>query len=100
MATPLYTFVQKSPQQVHDDLIRAWKSGFQLLAGIPNPNVAPKSDYDILAWGFAYEVAAGQANATILADQLMPDTASGANLDRWLNLVGLQRRQAVGSHGN
>jgi len=100
MATPLFTYFQKSPQQIHDDLIRSWKSGFQLIAGIPNPNVAPKSDYDILAWGIAYEVATGQANATILADQLMPDTAAGSFLDRWLNLVGLARRAAVGSHGN
>jgi uncharacterized phage protein gp47/JayE len=99
MATPLYTFVQKTPKQVHDDGLRTLKNGL-IQIGIASPNVGPNSDYDVLWTSIGNEIAVGQANAVVQADQLMPDTAAGANLDRWLTIFGIARRPAVGSFGN
>ena len=98
MGTPLYTFVQKSAQQVRDDLIRTEKNGF-IGIGISNPNVGPNSDIFIRATALGNEIAVGQANTVILADQLMPDTATGAYLDRWLGVFGQSRRAAAQSSG-
>jgi uncharacterized phage protein gp47/JayE len=100
MGTPLYTFTTKTPKQVHDDIIRTVKAILQGIVGISNPNVAPGSDFDIIATAVASEIAVGLANQTIMADQLMPDTAAGSNLDRWLTLFGLSRRGAIPAKGN
>lgn len=98
MSAQLYTFTTKTPKQVHDDIIRTIKAQLQLL-GIAAPNVAPGSDFDVIATAVATEIAVGLANQTIMADQLMPDTAAGSNLDRWLALFGLSRRPAIPSRG-
>src|SRR5579875_638833 len=98
MPQPLYTFTQKSAQQIHDDIIRGIKNGL-IAQGISNPNVGPGSDYDITATAVANELAVVQANSVILADQLMPDTAAGSFLDRWLGVFGLSRRAATPSTG-
>ena len=94
----LYSFAVKTTQQVHDDIVRTIKAQLQLL-GIATPNVAPGSDFDVIAWAVATEISVGLANQTIMADQLMPDTAAGPNLDRWLTLFGLSRRPAIPANG-
>lgn len=98
-AFPLYTLVVKSNTQVRDDILRTEKNGLIGL-GISNPNVGPGSDYYITATATANEIAVILANSVVVADQLCPDTASGVNLDRWLNLVGLSRAPATNSFGN
>jgi hypothetical protein len=102
MATPsqpLYTFAAKSNVQIRDDILRTIKSGL-IAQGIPTPNIGPNSDYYLIATALGNELAVPQANAVILADQLMPDTAAGSFLDRWLALVGLARNGATSSFGN
>jgi Baseplate J-like protein len=97
---PPYTFYQKTPKQVHDDYIRTLRNGL-IQIGIANPNVGQQSDYDKQATALGNEIAVGQANCVIMADQVMPDTAAGPiYLDRWLKLFGLTRNPATPSHGN
>lgn len=98
MGTPLLTFVQKNAQQIRDDELRVIKNGLKA-QGISDPNVGPNSDYYITATAHGNELAVVQANAVILADQLLPDTAAGAKLDRWLNIFNVARRAAVQSEG-
>lgn len=100
MTQPLFTYIQKSSQQCHDDYLRTIANGLRLVAGIPNPNIGAGSDYDLKATAIGNEAAAIHANAVIKADAHMPDTATGDDLDRWLTAYGLSRRGAVGSHGN
>ena len=98
MSTPLYTYIVKTNTQVRDDILRTQKNGLIGL-GIPNPNVGPGSDYYLTATALANEIAVGLANITIKVDGSMPDTAGGSDLDRWLTIVGLSRRAAIGSAG-
>lgn len=98
-AQPLFTFTQKSAKQIHDDYIRTLKNGLIGILKVPLPNVGPGSDYDLQGWAIGNTLAVVQANAVILADQVMPDTAGGASLDRWLALVNLSRRAATQSQG-
>ena len=98
MSFQLYSYTQKTQKQVHDDYLRTIRNGL-ISIGIPNPNTGPSSDYDKLATALGNEIAVGQANGVILSDQLMPDTAAGTYLDRWLNLFKLSRNPAIGSHG-
>ncbi len=98
MATPLFTYQTKSNVDVRNDVLRTIKNGL-ISIGIPNPNVTPNSDYYLTATAVGNEIAVGLANNIILADQNMPDTATGAGLDRWLNIIGLSRRPAITSSG-
>ncbi len=98
MPQPLFTFVQKTNTQIRDDILRTIKNGL-IAQGVANPNIGPGSDYYISATAFANELAVVQANSVIQADQLMPDTAAGVFLDRWLATFGLARRAAIGSSG-
>lgn len=100
--TATYTpppFTQKSPVQIRTDILRTKKNGLQNL-GIANPNVGPGSPDYVDATAVANEIAVGQGNIVVSADRAMPDTASGAGLDRWGLILNRQRRGAVGSHGN
>lgn len=96
--TALFTYKTKSNVEIRDDILRTIKNGL-IAKGIANPNIGPGSDYFLLATAIGNEVAVVQANSTILADQLMPDTAAGSFLDRWLTTFGLSRRPAIGSAG-
>jgi hypothetical protein len=93
------TYYQKSPKQVHDDGLRTLRNGL-IQIGIANPNTGPNSDYDKQWTAIGNEIAVGQANNVISVDANMPDTATAANLDRWLAIVNLSRNPAIGSHGN
>jgi baseplate J-like protein len=96
---PLYTYFSKSNTQIRDDMLRTYKNGLITL-GISQPNIGPKSDTYLRFTAVGNEIAVVQSNAIIQADATMPDTAGGANLDRWLKIVGLSRRPATGAYGN
>lgn len=96
--TALFTYKVKSNVEIRNDLLRTIKAGLQSI-GITNPNVGPNSDYYLTASALGNEVAVGLANITISVDSMMPDTAGGSNLDRWLNILNLSRRPAIGSSG-
>lgn len=106
MPQPLYTYVVKNPKTIHDDFLRTMKNGL-VQKGLLQPNVNLSGDYDVLGTALSYEAAVAQANATILADQHMPDTATTAPvgsttpgfLNRWGGLFGLQPRPAIPSRG-
>lgn len=92
-------FYIKTADEIRDDGLRTLKAGL-IRAGISNPNVAPGSDYYLLFQAIADELEPLYANLQIKADQQMPDTATGEELDRWLAAVNLTRREAAGSTGN
>ena len=98
-AFPLYSFAAKTNVQIRSDILRVVKNGL-IAQGVTNPNIGPNSDYYLWATALGNEIAVPQANAVILADQLMPDTAAAAFLDRWLALVNLKRNGATNSFGN
>lgn len=83
----------KSPQQVRDDYLKTIKNGLQRI-GISNPNVSENSDYWITATALADQISVLFNNIEILGEELMPDTATGENLDRLLTMFGLTRRGA------
>jgi uncharacterized phage protein gp47/JayE len=91
-------YTVKPQPQIRDDILRSWKAGL-IRIGIPTPNIGPKSDMFVRASGVANELAVIGSNNVVTVDQLMPDTAAGSNLDRWLTLVGLSRRPALPSYG-
>lgn len=92
------TLVIKTAQQVHDDYIRTIKNGL-ISIGILNPNVGPGSDYDLQGWGIAYAIAPVHANTAIANNNVMPDTAGGTFLDRWLAVLNLTRNGATQATG-
>jgi uncharacterized phage protein gp47/JayE len=99
MAGTLFTFVAKDPATIRDDYLRTVRYGL-MARGIANPNIGPDSDEYVRAQGLANELAVVEANAIVKADDQMPDTATGAGLDRWLVAVGLSRRPAAPSIGS
>jgi uncharacterized phage protein gp47/JayE len=99
-AQPLYTYISKTAQQIRDDQLRTFKNGLLGLSPpVTNPNIGPGSDVYLRFTAVANEIAVGQANNVLAVDQTMPDTAGGANLDRWLAIVNLSRRGATQSFG-
>lgn len=96
MSTP--TLLVKPPNQIMTDLLRTIKSGL-IDIGVTDPQVDPGSDYYVLCQAIANELAVAEQNVVLQADALMPDTASGADLDRILNNYGLTRRAASTSNG-
>jgi len=96
MSTP--TLLVKPPNQIMTDLLRTIKSGL-IDIGVTDPQVDPGSDYYVLCQAIANELAVAEQNVVLQGDALMPDTASGADLDRILNNYGLSRRAASTSNG-
>jgi hypothetical protein len=93
------TFEIRDKATIRDGILRVIRSGL-IARGVSNPNVSPDSDYYIVADGLASELCVGEANAVIKCDAMMPDTATGPELLRWLAAVGLSLRSAVGAIGN
>lgn len=90
----------KTASEIRDDQLRVIKNGLIQLQGATNPNVTVDSDFGLIATGLGNEVAIASNNAPLMGQQLMGDTATGADLDRILNYYGLQRRpasEAIGS---
>ena len=92
------TLTVKSASEVRDDIIRTIRNGL-IEQGISNPQVTLTSDFGLIAAALGNEVAVPANNCVLLADQAMPDTAVGANLDRILSFYGLTRRVASQSAG-
>lgn len=98
MTVSLLTYYQTTPATIKANILRVIKNGL-IAQGITNPNVGPNSDYDLVATAISNELAVIQANNVVLADQVMPDTATDSFLDRWLAVLGLGRNPAIGSEG-
>jgi len=98
MANPPPLVVQSS-SQIKANILRTIRNGIIELQGNPAPNVSDKSDFGIIAQGLANEVGVANNNAVILADDGMPDTATGPSLDRLLAIYGLSRRPASPAFG-
>ena len=99
MSTAINTAQSKPPAQIRSDGLRTLKNGL-IGIGIASPNVGPGSPPFVQWTALANEIAVGQANGVVSTQGNMPDTATGANLDRWGAIVNRPRRTAVGSHGN
>lgn len=95
----LYTFVVRDSATIRDGILRVIRSGL-LDRGVTNPNVTPGSDYYVEAQAIANQLVVTEANTVIKADQLMPDTATGEDLERIADIFGLAKQAAVGSVGN
>lgn len=92
-------FTVKTAEQIRDDMLRTHKAGLSAL-GIANPNVGPGSDTFVLAQAIGNQLEVAHANCQIQADGLLPDTATGESLKRWLRVYGLSLRQAAGGTGS
>ena len=102
--TALYTFTTKSSTQIRDDILRTISNGLRGLAatqGNPNfqPNVGQNSDYFIKATALGNELAVIHSNTALSNDQNKPTTATGADLDDWLNLMNVPRQGAAPAYG-
>ena len=97
MAT-INTFTVKPQVEIRSDILRTIRLGL-IARGVSNPNVTPNSDFYIIAEGLANELAVVGANCVISADQVLPDTAIGADLERIAAVFGLSKQAAAGSVG-
>lgn len=88
----------KSSDEIADDILRTIRNGL-VQNGITNANVTPESDFGIVARGLANEVAVANNNAIVISNQVMPDTATGADLDRYAANYSLVRRNASPASG-
>lgn len=89
----------KSSADIRDDICRTYRAGLIDL-GVANPNVTPGSDIFVLAQAIGDQLEIGMANVQIMADQAMPDTATGASLDRLVANVPMDpRKVATGARG-
>jgi uncharacterized phage protein gp47/JayE len=91
--------IVKSAVEIRDDMLRAVKNGL-IESGVVNPNVSVSSDFGIIASAVANEVAIAENNVLIAGNQLMPDTATGTDLDRILSYYSIGRRPASSAIGN
>jgi len=98
MTIPIKSIFVKDPITARDDMIRTYKNAL-INRGVPAPQVGPGTEPFVLFTAIANELAVANANVQIAADNQMPDTAVGANLDRILIMYGQPRRNAGGSVG-
>jgi hypothetical protein len=95
-----------SSDSVTNNILRTIKNGqiqAQIANGVTNPvspDVGPASFVGLLARGTGNEVANATSYTQSALNLQMPDTATGNNLDRWLNLYDIPRRQASSSVGS
>ena len=98
MTIPIKSIFVKDPITARDDMIRTYKNAL-INRGVPAPQVGPGTEPFVLFTAIANELAVANANVQIAADNQMPDTSTGANLDRILSMYGQPRRGAAGSVG-
>jgi uncharacterized phage protein gp47/JayE len=91
-------FVVKDAIAIRDDILRTIKNGL-IKQGVASPNVGPNSDWYIIATSVGNEMAVVGANAVVKAEQLMPDSATGADLERIAAIFDLEKQPAAGSIG-
>lgn len=90
--------ITATPASIRDDFLRVIKNGLWDL-GIQDANVSPGSDYWVMAEALGAQIAMLYNFLITSSDAVMPDTCTGEDLDRWLGIVGLERRDAGGSTG-
>ena len=90
--------IVKTSTDVRDDILRTIRNGL-IEQGISNPQVTLTSDFGLIAAALGQEVTIPASNAVLLANQAMPDTATGTDLDRILGFYNLTRRAASQSAG-
>lgn len=88
----------KRPNQILSDMLRTLKAGL-INIGVSNPQVDEGTDYYIMFSAIANELAVAENNINLQAEALMPDTATGTDLDRILTNFGMSRRAASTSNG-
>lgn len=99
MAVQLNTFAIPTPADLLADFLRTIRNGL-IRRGVSNPNVGVDTDWYVLGSAVVSMVAPGFANLVVKADQQMPDTASGTDLERIAKMFGLSPRAAVGASGD
>ncbi len=92
------TLAVRDPTTIREGLLRFWRLAL-VARGVTDANVLPGSDLYIEAQGFANQLAIVEANALILADEAMPDTATDEKLARICAFFGLVKQGAAGSVG-
>lgn len=92
------TFDTKTNAEIRDDMTRTYKSAMTF-RGVSNVNVSPGSEPYAKFQAIANEIEPIYANQQTTMDALMPDTTTGASLDRWLASYGKKKRSAQGSNG-
>lgn len=88
------TLTSKTAAQFRDDGLRTYKNGMALVVGVANFNVASGSEPYQFFNALGLELESVSNNTTVAADSQMPDTATGADLDRQMGIVGLARKGA------
>ena len=88
-----------TPDQIRDSFLSVIKNGLFDL-GIEDANVSQGSDYWVMAEALGAQMSQLFNYALVVRDAAMPDSATGADLDRQLATFGLTRRVAGGSAGS
>ena len=89
----------KKPNDILTGMLRTLQAGLMDI-GVDNPQVDQGSDYYVMFTPIANELAVAENNVVLQGDALMPDTATGTDLDRILANYGMSRRAASTSNGN
>lgn len=92
-------FLVPTPTQIRDANLRVRRNGL-LARGVPNPNVTKDSDHYVYATAISENLSPAYQNLVIKADQLMPDTAVGAELVRIMGFFGIFPATPEGASGN
>lgn len=90
-------FEIRGTNTIRDNWLRAVRNGLARL-GI-DANVTPGSDWYILGEAFGNQLETAEANASIKADEALPDTATGDDLIRQAAVFNVVERDAGGSSG-
>lgn len=98
MTVAIKSFVVKDANTIRDDILRTIRNGL-IQRGILDPDVGPGTDYYVKATAVANEIAPLYANQQVKADEMMPDTATGAALWRIGRIFGLSPRPASQANG-
>lgn len=88
----------RSPSEIRNSYLRSLRMGLINL-GVANPNVTKNSEAYVRAQALADELAIGEANAVIMTEAKMPDTAQGDDVIDVAAQFGIFPRAAVGSVG-
>lgn len=87
-----------TPLDLRNQYLRVVRNGL-IKRGVPSPNVTDNSDYAVKADALAQQLSIAIAQQPTIVDALMPDTAIGDQLTRWMTVFGLAPRPAQGSSG-
>lgn len=94
--TTISSAIVPAPNDVLNNLLATLKAGL-ILAGVQNPVLDSNSQFYITATALANQLNIGFQQLLVMLGALMPDTATGADLDRLANFYGIYRRAATSS---